>query len=89
MNDDEINDLILDHYNSEVQTLTDAAEANLLLFKDMAGYLTDEDQKRLDYVVKIFQEQKAKETANNMEHVIVEMKNLNALLKGIKEGMGE
>ena len=35
MNDQEVQDLVLDHYKSESQTLTTGAEANFLKFKEL------------------------------------------------------
>ncbi len=42
MNDDELDSLILSHYEGESQTLTSGAEANMLKFKEIIGKLTSE-----------------------------------------------
>ncbi|HEY0743923.1 MAG TPA: hypothetical protein VGD40_20800, partial [Chryseosolibacter sp.] len=54
MNPDEVNTLILSHYESESQTLTSDAEANLLRLKEIAGFLTKEEQARWKHIKEIF-----------------------------------
>ena len=46
MNDNELNDLIRDHYIGEAQTLTTGAEENLLKLGELNTSLTEEEQKR-------------------------------------------
>ena len=46
MNDDELEDLIDDHYRGEAQTLTTGAEANLLKLAELRGRLTPDQAKR-------------------------------------------
>ena len=46
MNNEEISSLLLSHYRNETQTLTSAAEANLLKYKEMTGQLSDTDAAR-------------------------------------------
>jgi len=46
MNDKELNTLILSHYENESQTLTSAAEANLLKYKELTTSITEEE---IDY----------------------------------------
>jgi len=43
MNDDELNELLMTHFENQAQTLTTGAEANLLKFKDMTGRLAEEE----------------------------------------------
>lgn len=57
MNDAEINLLLLSHYESESQTLSSDAEANMLKLKELAGLLTPGEQSRWNQIRKIFQEQ--------------------------------
>jgi len=54
MNDQEVSDLVLDHYRGESQTLTTGAEANLLKFKELIGRLSPEEQTRWDEIKRIF-----------------------------------
>jgi hypothetical protein len=46
MNDDEIEQLIDDHYASEAQTLTTGAQQNLLKLAEIRGRMTDEQRRR-------------------------------------------
>lgn len=50
MNDAELDALIDDHYRSEAQTLTSAAEANLLELAEIRGTLTGEQATRWEEV---------------------------------------
>ncbi len=54
MNPEEINSLILSHYEAESQTLTSDAEANLLRLKEIAGFLSDQQAKRWTQIKEIF-----------------------------------
>lgn len=46
MNEDEVNALIMDHYQAESQTLTSSNEENLLKFKEITNRLTSEEKIR-------------------------------------------
>ncbi len=54
MNPDEVNTLILSHYEGESQTLTSDAEANLLRLKEIAGFLTPQQVERWNQIKEIF-----------------------------------
>lgn len=54
MNVKEINELILNHYESEAQTLTADNEANLLKMKELAGLLTSQEKDRWENIKSIF-----------------------------------
>lgn len=54
MNPDEVNVLILSHYEGESQTLTSDAEANLLRLKEIAGLMTEPDRQRWKQIKDIF-----------------------------------
>ena len=43
MNEEELNELLMTHFENQAQTLTTGAEANLLKFKDMMDWLDDEE----------------------------------------------
>lgn len=47
MNDSELQTLLMSHYESESQTLTKGAEANLLKFKEIFEVITPEEKQRL------------------------------------------
>ena len=54
LNDQEVDELVIDHYKSESQTLTTGAEANLLKFKEMFSLLSQEEEVRWNEIKKTF-----------------------------------
>ena len=54
MTDAEIEQLIVDHYENESQTLTTGAEANLLKFREMEGVLGEDEATRWESIKKTF-----------------------------------
>jgi hypothetical protein len=54
MTDEEVENLIVSHYENESQTLTTGAEANLLKFKELEGILTDTEATRWAEIHKAF-----------------------------------
>jgi hypothetical protein len=54
MNPEEVNTLILSHYEGESQTLTSDAEANLLRLKEIAGFLNEKEVARWKQIKDIF-----------------------------------
>ncbi|RYF92936.1 MAG: AAA family ATPase, partial [Chitinophagaceae bacterium] len=54
MNVEEVRALILSHYESESQTLTSDAEANLLKLKDLGGYISPPELERWDQIKTVF-----------------------------------
>ncbi len=83
MNEEELTTLILSHYESEAQTLTRAAEANLLKFKMMTGFATSEDEARWKEIVEMFLKQKNL-SADRMAQLVQEMEAFTQGLDAIK-----
>ena len=54
MTDAEVEQLIVDHYENESQTLTTGAEANLLKFREMEGMHTETEATRWESIKKTF-----------------------------------
>ncbi|OVE77699.1 hypothetical protein BVX99_01975 [bacterium F16] len=54
MTEDEVKQIILDHYINEAQTLTSGAESNLLKFKELVGILDETELERWDGIKKEF-----------------------------------
>ncbi|MBC8325209.1 MAG: DNA repair ATPase [Verrucomicrobia subdivision 3 bacterium] len=54
MNDQELMDLVLDHYKGESQTLTTGAEANFLKFKQLIGVMTEDEEARWEDIKKTY-----------------------------------
>jgi len=89
MNDAEVESLIMDHYKGEVQTLTNNSEANFLLFKRLNNKLSSEDEARLTYITKTYQEDKAERSGDFIKPVIREIKDFNEILKSIRDEIGK
>ncbi|GAB4423393.1 MAG: DNA repair ATPase [Bacteroidia bacterium] len=84
MNDAELDTLIRSHYEGEAQTLTTAAEANLLRFKQMNGYASEADQARWAEICQIYLREKAL-SADRMAQLVQEMGNFSQGLTAIRE----
>ncbi len=88
MNDKEIQTLLLTHYESEAQTLTTAAEANLLKYKELEGTLSKEEKKRWASMKETFAKNnklKGFGDENEMAQVLVQMMQFSENLEGIKK----
>ena len=57
MNDAELTTLIQSEYENEAQTLTTGAEANILKFKEITGWMTDVERERWEEIKKTFRKQ--------------------------------
>lgn len=91
MNDQELEVLILSHYENEAQTLTTGAEANLLKFKELTGKLSPVEFERWNEIKQIYQKnQRLKGFGNNhMGQVIAQIETISEGLIGIKEVLGK
>jgi len=88
MNDTELTTLLLSHYESESQTLTSAAEANLLKYKELANNLTEDEQQRWDIIKTTFiknNKLKGFGDQNEMAQVLSQLMQFSDNLEGIKE----
>lgn len=88
MNDAEIQSLLLSHYQNETQTLTSAAEANLLKYKEMTGKLSETEKQRWDIIKETFVKNnklKGFGDKNEMALVLQQMAEFGNHLGGIKE----
>ncbi|UKN01920.1 DNA repair ATPase [Paracrocinitomix mangrovi] len=86
MNDQELDTLLMSHYENEAQTLTTGAEANLLKLKELIGKLSPEEQTRWNEIKKEYakrQKLKGFGDSNEMIQVISQMENLNETLSGL------
>jgi len=87
MNDKEIESLLLTHYESESQTLTSAAEANLLKYKEMTETLSTEDLERWENIKETFVKNnklKGFGDQNEMAQVLNQLMQFSENLEGIK-----
>ncbi|SFU70996.1 AAA domain (dynein-related subfamily) [Pustulibacterium marinum] len=88
MNEAELQRLLLSHYESESQTLTSAAEANLLKYKELIGELNTTEQDRWDSIKVTFQKNnklKGFGNQNEMAQVLTQMMAFTDNLEGIKK----
>ncbi|WP_192820232.1 DNA repair ATPase [Rufibacter sp. LB8] len=92
MNEAELHTLILSHYQSESQTLTTGAEANMLKFKQLIGVATAEEIQRWEDIKTAFirnNKLKGFGDGNQVGQVLAQMENISDGLVGIKQVLGE
>ena len=92
MNKQEIEQLILTHYENEAQTLTSDSETNLLKLKEIVGILSGIEQERWLHIKEIFQKNNklAGINADNQTgQVISQLMEFNENLEGIKLALGK
>lgn len=88
MNEKELETTLLTHYESESQTLTSAAEANLLKYKELTNSLSSEELARWDTIKTAFiknNKLKGLGNKNEMAQVISQLMQFSDNLEGIKE----
>ena len=88
MNDNELQTQLLSHYENESQTLTTAAEANLLKYKELHKKLSQEEKNRWDQIKKTFvKNNKLKNfgNQNEMAQVLAQMMQFSEHLSGIQQ----
>jgi MoxR-like ATPase/flagellin-specific chaperone FliS len=88
MNEQELQTLLLSHYEGEAQTLTTGTEANLLKFKELNGWLTDEDTVRWEEIKTSFNKNKRLKGMNEGDPMVQVLGQLSAFVDGI-EGIRE
>lgn len=90
MNEQELETLILSHYEGESQTLTSGAESNFLKLKEMMGQMSDEEITRWEEIKKTFNKNKIfnnMDENNPMSQVIAQLSKFVDGLDGIKEAL--
>ena len=88
MNNKELEILLLSHYENESQTLTSAAESNLLKYKELGGLLTSDEKERWSTIKTTFVKNnklKGFGNANEMTQVLAQMMQFSDNLMGIQE----
>ncbi len=88
MNDEELQRLVLSHYESESQTLTSSAEANLLKYKELIDKLSPEELDRWTTIKDLFiknNKLKGFGNKNEMAQVLSQMMAFSDHLQGIQE----
>ena len=88
MNEKELQILLLAHYESEAQTLTGSAEANLLKYKTLINSISKEEEARWESIKETFVKNnklKGFGEANEMAQVLAQMMQFSDNLEGIKK----
>lgn len=88
MNDDELDRLLFSHYQSESQTLTSGAEANLLKYKELTQSLSTTEKARWETIkTQFLKNNKLKGFGkdNEMAQVLNQLMQFTDNLEGIKE----
>ncbi len=88
MNDTELQTLLLSHYENESQTLTSAAEANLLKYKEMTTTISKDELERWETIKETFVKNnklKGFGDKNEMAQVLAQMMQFSDHLAGIQE----
>ncbi|WPP51642.1 DNA repair ATPase [Catalinimonas niigatensis] len=87
MNEAELQSLIMSHYESEAQTLTTGAEANLLKFKEMTKRISGAETQRWQEIKTIFlkNQQTLGYGSNGVGHAVAKMEDISQSLKAIAE----
>lgn len=93
MNPQEINELVLTHYESESQTLTSNAEANLLKLKEIAGLQTRDERERWIQIKEIFAKNnrlgnmdKSNQAGMMLSQLVEFNVNLEGIIDALKKG---
>jgi MoxR-like ATPase len=89
MNDKELDTLILSHYVNESQTLTSDAEANLLKFKSIAGWISKPEGKRWEEICSTYLKNKQSDSGSQLAQVVNQMGAIAEGLGGIRDVLKE
>ncbi|MCB2408821.1 DNA repair ATPase [Hymenobacter lucidus] len=87
MNDQEIEQLLAAHYESEAQTLTSATEANLLKLRELLGWLTSEQAARWQQIKQTYLDNLRNSGAGQLLQMLDKLENIAGGLSGIREAL--
>jgi hypothetical protein len=88
MNDQELKTLILSQYEQDAGTLTTGAEANLLKFKELRGWLSEKEAERWESIKRTFQQNlkmRGIDTSDRFGQVVAQMSVFGDGLDGIRQ----
>ncbi|KGE15058.1 DNA repair ATPase [Sphingobacterium deserti] len=83
MNEKEIDQVIMAHYESESQTLTADTESNLLKLKELAGLISPAEKERWEEIVAIFRKNNKHGGLGKDDKVFAQLLSFNENLEGI------
>ncbi len=87
MNTQELQILIVSHYESESQTLTSGAEANFLKFKQITGIISPEEEQRFEEIVAIYMENKQQDSSVHFAQIAENTEIIASSMAGVKEAI--
>jgi len=90
MNENELEMLIMTHYQNEAQTLTTGTEANLLKFKDINGKIKQEESSRWEEIKTTFKKNQRFRgigESNQINQLLVQLATLGDGVEGIKNAL--
>lgn len=90
LKENEVIQIVLNHYQNESQTLTTGAEANMLKLKELTGMLSEEETERWNEIKKTFVKNKTlKGLGENdrMSQIVALLAQFGDGLEGIKEAL--
>ncbi|MBI1184572.1 AAA family ATPase [bacterium] len=83
MNHNELNTLILSHYENECQTLTSHAEANFLKFKELINQLSPEEKERWNSIKQTFVKQNSMTGLGKDQQVAQLISQMSHIIEGL------
>ncbi|MCP4690258.1 MAG: hypothetical protein GY859_19550, partial [Desulfobacterales bacterium] len=86
-NDQELDGLVMSHYENEAQTLTTGTEANLLKFKEIIGWMNEEEEERWSEIKRTFKRNllfQGADEADPMSRILVTLSTFYEGLDSIK-----
>lgn len=84
MNDKELFQRILTSYENDSQTLTTGAEANMLKWKEIAGCISNEEEKRYEEIKAVFMKNKIVKGDDKLGQAVLVLSSLTENLEMIK-----
>lgn len=85
MNDEELYQKVLISYENDAQTLTSGAEANMLKWKELVGFITEEEKIRFEEIKNTFVKNKLVKGDDKLGQAVLVLSNLTENMEMIKD----
>ena len=85
MNDREVEQLLISHYENESQTLTSDTEGNLLKYRELTETMNEQLLQRWEVIKETFVKNKGTNSGEQIKEVIAQMGNIAEGIKGLRE----
>ncbi|MCP4111339.1 MAG: AAA family ATPase, partial [Desulfobacteraceae bacterium] len=92
MNEDELKTVLLSHYENEAQTLTTGAEANMLKFRELTGWMSKEEKTRWEDIKKTFKKNqllRGADASDPVTRVVAQLSTFQDGLESIREVLAQ